>query len=25
VDELYATSGYIFTLGGAVVSWRLCK
>jgi hypothetical protein len=25
VDELYATSGYIFTLGGGVVSWRSCK
>jgi hypothetical protein len=25
VDELYATSGYIFTLGGAAVSWRSCK
>jgi hypothetical protein len=25
VDELYATSGYVFTLGGAVVSWRSCK
>jgi ABC-type uncharacterized transport system YnjBCD permease subunit len=25
MDELYATSGYVFTLGGAVVSWRLCK
>ncbi|KAK3149829.1 hypothetical protein QOZ80_3AG0223540 [Eleusine coracana subsp. coracana] len=24
-DELYATSGYAFTLGGAVVSWILCK
>jgi hypothetical protein len=22
VDELYATSGYVFTLGGAPVSWR---
>jgi hypothetical protein len=22
VDELYAMSGYVFTLGGAVVSWR---
>jgi hypothetical protein len=22
VDELYATSGYVFTLGGATVSWR---
>jgi hypothetical protein len=25
VDELFATSGYIFTLGSAVVSWWLCK
>jgi hypothetical protein len=25
VDELYATSGYIFTLGGGAVSWRSCK
>jgi hypothetical protein len=25
LDELYATSGYIFTLGGAAVSWRSCK
>jgi hypothetical protein len=25
VDELYVTSGYIFTLGGAAVSWRSCK
>jgi hypothetical protein len=25
VDELYAMSGYIFTLGGATVSWRSCK
>jgi hypothetical protein len=25
VDELYAMSGYVFTLGGAVVSWRSCK
>jgi hypothetical protein len=24
VDELYAMSGYVFTLGGAV-SWRSCK
>src|SRR3954466_1690383 len=22
VDELYATSGYVFTLGGGAVSWR---
>jgi hypothetical protein len=25
VNELYATSGYVFTLGGAIVSWRSCK
>jgi hypothetical protein len=25
VDEIYVTSGYVFTLGGAVVSWRSCK
>src|SRR5438128_6524526 len=25
VDELYATSGYVFTLGGSAVSWRSCK
>jgi hypothetical protein len=25
VDELYAMSGYIFTLGGAAVSWRSYK
>jgi hypothetical protein len=25
VDELYATSGYVFTLGGAAISWRSCK
>jgi uncharacterized membrane protein len=25
VDELYAMSGYVFTLGGVVVSWRSCK
>jgi hypothetical protein len=25
VNELYATSGYVFTLGGAAVSWRSCK
>jgi hypothetical protein len=25
VDELYAMSGYVFTLGGGVVSWRSCK
>ncbi len=25
VDEIKATSGYVFTLGGGVVSWRSCK
>jgi hypothetical protein len=25
VDELYATSGYVFTIGGGAVSWRSCK
>jgi hypothetical protein len=25
LDELYATSGYVFTLGGAAVSLRSCK
>jgi hypothetical protein len=25
MDEMYATSGYVFTLGGATVSWRSCK
>ena len=25
VDELYATSGYVFTLGGGAISWRSCK
>jgi hypothetical protein len=25
VDELYVMSGYVFTLGGATVSWRSCK
>jgi hypothetical protein len=25
VDDLYAMSGYVFTLGGAAVSWRSCK
>ena len=24
-DEVYATSGYVFTLGGAVIPWRSCK
>jgi hypothetical protein len=25
VDQIYATSGYVFTLGGDAVSWRSCK
>jgi hypothetical protein len=25
VDEMYVTSGYVFTLGGAAVSWMSCK
>jgi hypothetical protein len=25
VDEIKATSGYVFTIGGAAVSWRSCK
>jgi hypothetical protein len=25
VEEMYAMSGYVFTLGGAAVSWRSCK
>jgi hypothetical protein len=25
VDGLYAMSGYVFTFGGAAVSWRSCK
>ena len=24
-DELYATSGHVFTLGGGAISWRSCK
>ena len=24
-DEIYATSGYVFILGGGVISWRSCK
>jgi hypothetical protein len=24
-DETKATSGYVFTLGGGVVSWKSCK
>ena len=23
--EIYATSGYVFSLGGGVISWRSCK
>jgi hypothetical protein len=25
VDKLYATGGYVFTIGGGAVSWRSCK
>jgi hypothetical protein len=25
VDEIYATSGYVFSLGGGTVSWKSCK
>jgi hypothetical protein len=25
VDQIKATSGYVFTLRGAAVSWRSCK
>ena len=25
VDEIKATSGYVFTLGGGAVSWKFCK
>ena len=25
IDQIYATSGYDFTLGGGAVSWRSCK
>jgi hypothetical protein len=25
IDQFYATSGYLFILGGGVVSWRSCK
>jgi len=25
VDEMKATSEYVFTLGGGVVSWKSCK
>jgi hypothetical protein len=24
-DEIYATSGYLFSLGGGAVSWKSCK
>ena len=24
-DELYVTSGYVFSLGGGAVSWKSCK
>jgi hypothetical protein len=24
-DEIYVTSGYVFSLGGGVVSWKYCK
>ena len=24
-DQIYATSGYVFTIGGGAVSWRSCK
>jgi hypothetical protein len=25
VDEIYATSGYVFSLGDGIVSWKSCK
>ena len=25
IDQIYATTGYVFTLRGGVVSWRSCK
>jgi hypothetical protein len=25
IDQIYATSGYVFTLGGGIVSWRSSK
>jgi hypothetical protein len=25
IDQIYLTSGYVFTLGGGAVSWRSCK
>jgi hypothetical protein len=24
-EEIYATSGYVFSLGGGAVSWKSCK
>jgi hypothetical protein len=24
-DEIYATSGYVFSLGGGAISWKSCK
>ena len=24
-DEIYATSGYVFSLGGGIVSWKSCN
>jgi len=24
-DEIYVTRGYVFSLGGGVVSWKSCK
>jgi hypothetical protein len=25
LHEIYATSGYVFSLGGGAVSWKSCK
>ena len=25
IDQIYATSGYVFTIGGGALSWRSCK
>jgi hypothetical protein len=25
IDQIYTTSGYVFTLGSGIVSWRFCK
>jgi hypothetical protein len=25
VDEIYVTSGYVFSLGGGAISWKSCK